>query len=215
VISSKSFKLIRSVDQKWQASKQSERASVLRLHLSGWRPSEIFKALKNSGIKQRTIYSVINRYKNTGTTDDKKSSGRLRTRRTKLVVKAVRERIRRNPHQSQRKLAQSMNMSQSSMKLLLRDGLKVRPFKQGYCHFLNNKQMENRKSGSKALLSRYAGESIKNILFFDEKIFTVESKLNKQNDRVYEPKLSSIPEHKIKITRSYHPLSVMVWCGAS
>lgn len=50
-------------------------------------------------------------------------------------------------------------------------------------------------------------------LFTDEKIFTVEQALNKQNDRILS---SSLPTESDRgVPRSAHPSSVMVWAGIS
>ena len=55
----------------------------------------------------------------------------------------------------------------------------------------------------------------KSILFTDEKIFTVEAKFNRQNNRIYAKSTLDISISRRKVYRAHHPASVMVWAGAS
>ena len=80
---------------------------------------------------------------------------------------------------------------------------------------LTVQQKKNRLQKCKRLISRHAGESVKSILFTDEKIFNVEAAFNKQNDRIYARSSSEIPKNLKRMYRSHHPASVMVWAGAS
>ena len=66
---------------------------------------------------------------------------------------------------------------------------------------------------SKVLLRRYADGLHRKILFTDEKIFTIEDKFNRQNDRVYAHSSKETQEVIGRVERGHHPSSVMVWWG--
>lgn len=196
-------------------AKKVHRAAILHHHVRGLRPCEIFKALKNLNVKRRTIYDVVKRYTETGSTNDKKRSGRPRSARTPAMVKALKARIRRNPRRTQKKLALQMKVSVDSIARALQHDIGVKALRRGTCHMLTVAQKKKRVEKCRALLKRYAGESLHRILFTDEKIFTVEEKFNRQNDRIYAKRKSDIPIAARKSKKSHHPGSVMVWLGVS
>ena len=53
------------------------------------------------------------------------------------------------------------------------------------------------------------------VIFSDEKIFTVEAKVNSQNDRVLANKAKDISENIRNIYHRQKPASVMVWAAVS
>ena len=64
----------------------------------------------------------------------------------------------------------------------------------------------------------FSGDSLgseEQILFSDEKIFTVEEVTNSQNDRILSKRSRDIPEKLKNIDKVHKPLSVMVWSGVS
>ena len=58
------------------------------------------------------------------------------------------------------------------------------------------------------MIARFRGQRYRDILFTDEKVFTIEQSLNKQNDRLY-----ATSKPNAFAGRSTHPLSVMVFAG--
>lgn len=192
-----------------------KRAAVLHEIQQGKRPNEIFKVLKNSGIDRKFIWRIYKRCDETGSVEKRNGGGRPRTVRTPAFVKALREKIRRNPCRSQKKLALQLGTSRKTIGKALRDDLGLKALKKTKRHMLTAKQKKARVQKCRSLLRRHAGESWKSILFTDEKIFTVEASLNRQNDRVYARSVADIPSTKRRVIRSHHPGSVMVWCGVS
>lgn len=65
------------------------------------------------------------------------------------------------------------------------------------------------------LRKQKVGDGLKNILFSEKKIFTVEEKLNRQNDRLYTRSRKEIPQKFGNSTRVQKPGYVMVWYGMS
>lgn len=196
-------------------TKTIERAGIIQLHLSGKRQCEIFKLLQKSKVSRQTISYTIKRYIETGSIQDRKRSGRPRSVRTPRMVKALKERIRRNPRRSQKKLAIQMKVSRGTLKNALKEDLGVRAMRRGTFHMMTQQQQKNRVTRCRALLRWHAGESHRRILFTDEKIFTVEENFKRQNDRIYAKRKSDIPLTRRKSRRAHHPASVMVWLGVS
>src|SRR5215469_4367033 len=101
--------------------------------------------MKTSGVKHRTVYNVVNRYKETGTANDRKRSGRPRTKRTPHMLKALKARISRNPCRSQKKLGLQMNMSRKTISRALHEDLGLKALRRGTSHMLNTRLKKNRR----------------------------------------------------------------------
>lgn len=190
----------------------SKRELVINLHLKKFRPCDILKQLKHIGVNKRFIFRTIKRFKETGTYKISQRHGPLPTVRTKMMVKRVRERIRRNPAQSGRAMAKDLNVSHTSIQNILTQDLKLRAYKKQRVHGLTEKQKKNRVIRSKALLQRHADCEI---LFSDEKMFLLQDTHNQQNDRVYAVKLAEAPRDKLAVQRFQNVSRVMVWGAVS
>jgi inhibitor of nuclear factor kappa-B kinase subunit alpha len=130
-------------------------------------------------------------------------------------VKAVKARFQRNPARSVRKMAKDMEIAQTTMRRIVHDNLKLRPYKFYKAHMLNARLKQARWVKCKNLLERYADDHVQNILFSDEKVFNVEMKWNAQNNRIYAVQPSDIPPNARLRQRTLHPASVMVWAAVA
>ncbi|XP_065654776.1 uncharacterized protein LOC136081391 [Hydra vulgaris] len=101
-----------------------------------------------------------------------------------------------------------MGIKRTSMAKIIKKKLKLKPYKKNKSQLLSQAAKVKRKDRSLGLLHRFNGIDYRNILFTDEKIFTVESILNKQNDRVW-----AKSQPNVSVSRSSHPASVMVFAG--
>ena len=106
-------------------------------------------------------------------------------------------------------------MSTRSMSRLLSENLHLRAYRRSTGHFLTPWLKKQRELKCKCLLQRYANNGRRNILFTDEKIFTIEECFNRQNDRVYASSSQEAREIVPKVQRGHHPSSVMVWWGVN
>src|SRR5947209_5575952 len=80
--------------------------------------TEIFRLLKNQGVKRPFVYYWCKRFREGGSINDAKKSGRPRSVRTKKLIKVVCDRIRRNPERRCRKLVTELNVSRISISRL-------------------------------------------------------------------------------------------------
>ncbi|KIH66733.1 hypothetical protein ANCDUO_02941 [Ancylostoma duodenale] len=96
---------------------------------------------------------------------------------------------------------------------IVKGNLGLRPSKLQKIQELSSAQERNRLTRSRALLKRAANGELENMVFSDEKIFTVEQVLNRQNDRLWLKGRSSVSSSLFNVTRKQGPLSIMVWAG--
>lgn len=194
---------------------KENRIAVIALHKCGKKISEIFDILKPLKISRMFVYRTVQRYKEQLSVEDRHRSGRPRTARTPAVIKNVRERIRRNPLRKQKVMSREMDISTATMSRVIKDDLKMKAYRRNTGHLLTPRLKAIRTERSKRLLAWHAINGHENILFTDEKIFTIEEKFNRQNDRVYASSSSQAKEVVPRIQRGHHPSSVMVWWGVS
>ncbi|XP_076042036.1 uncharacterized protein LOC143025940 [Oratosquilla oratoria] len=191
----------------------SQREAIIQLHRAGKTNSEIIKLLK---VAKSTVYHVVNRFKELGTSEDRPRSGRPRTARTKKVVNAVRERMRRNPKRSIRKLAKDMNVSNTLMRTIVRKDLRLSPYKMRKRQFLTPLQKQKILERAQILLRELKTDTAaQEIIFSDEKLFTIEAQFNNQNDRVYAKSSADIKDSVRTVYRRQKPSSLMVWAAIS
>lgn len=172
---------------------EAKRELVISLHFQNKRNSEICRELKTIGVNRKFVQRTINRFKETGSVKIKKKTGSKKSTRSTKIIKAVRERIRRNPSQTQRKLAFDLGVSKSSIQRIIKSDLHMRAFKKKRIHGLTQKQKEARVKKCRYLIQWHADTEF---LFSDEKLFVLQEHYNAQNDRVYAVSMDNIPIEK-------------------
>lgn len=194
---------------------KENRVAVIALHKCKIERGEIFRLLKPLGITRRFVYRAVKLFEDTGDVKDRQRSGRPRTVRTPETIKAVKARIMRNPLRKQKIMAREMHVNAKSMSRIIKKDLGLGAYKRRTGHLLTVALKENRVKKCKRLLAEYADGGYKKILFTDEKIFTVQEKFNRQNDRVYARSSLEASQAIPRVERGHHPASVMVWWGVA
>lgn len=154
------------------------------------------------------VYRVLKRFRDTGDCRKQAQGGSKRTVRTPELIKVVRERIRRNPARSARKLAKELNVGPNNINRILHEDLGLRAFKKRRIHGLTNAQKLKRTERSDVLLSWHAENEI---IFSVEKLFLLQDSHNAQNDRVWSVSLQDIPASTLQVQRFQNVSAVMVW----
>ena len=72
----------------------SQRKAIIQLFCAGKTNPEIVKILK---VPKSIVRNGVNQYKELGTSDDRRKSGQPQTACIPTKIKAIRERIKRNP----------------------------------------------------------------------------------------------------------------------
>lgn len=204
---------LQSINMEWGV--KENRVAVIALHKCGKSAGQIFELLKPLGISRMFVYRAIARFGELSGVEDRPKSGRPRVVRTSAVVKAVRERIRRNPLRKQKIMSKELDISTRSMSRLIRDDLHMKAYRRSTGHLLTPQLKKIRLERCKRLLQWHADNGHENILFTDEKIFTVEEVFNKQNDKIYATSSKEAKKVVPRVQRGHHPSSVMVWWGVS
>ncbi len=87
------------------------RAAIIKLHLAGKSNTKIAKLFPNETVTPQFVYKQVKRFKETGGIEDRPGRGRPVTKRTPEAIKRIREKVRRNPNRSMRKMAKEESMA--------------------------------------------------------------------------------------------------------
>lgn len=189
---------------------EGDRATVMNLHEQGFSPSKIQK-MCGMKFSLSFVYKTIKRYNETNSLKDRARIGRPRSKSTARAIALVKGRIRRNPRRSVRKLAKDLQMSKSTAHRIIRQHLKLKAYKRVQVQMLSDTDKKRRRQKAKALLQRFTDDDVKQIIFSDEKMFTVAEKVNKQNDRLYAASKDNLSPAVLKVRKAEFPAKIMVW----
>lgn len=192
---------------------KAKRSVVIALFEGGKSRIQIFKELKSSGYSKSFVYRAVKCYQETGSIERKRKIGSRTTVCTPANVKRVRQLVQRNPRRSVNQLAVKLEISRTSLRRIMKNKLGVKAYKIQKVQDLNAAQKKVRLERAKALKARHTRSELNNLVFSDEKIFTVQQIVNKQNDRVYLKDRSSIGNEHLFAFRKQKPASLMVWAA--
>ena len=102
-------------------------------------------------------------------------------------------RIRRNPRRLMRKLSSQLKISRSSVHKIVKSTLGLFSYKRRKVHYLSAAIRQKRLLRSRMLLNRLAERGPRNVLYSDERLFTIQEVSDCQNDRILSPTSSVIP----------------------
>ena len=161
------------------------------------------------------VYRTWTRYQETQSTGDRFRSGRPRSARTPQPKAAVRSRIVRNPERSMRQMARDLCVSERSMRRLISKDMRLKSLRKKHVHSLNAAQRHKRKENALKLLRKGRWIGWDRIWWSNEKLFTCNQVLNKQNSRVIASSVKALdPEHRF-VQRKQGGPKVMVWAAFS
>lgn len=186
----------------------SQHEKIISLHELGERNCDIARRLKCA---PGTVSRSVKRFRELGHTGRRPGQGRKRTVRTARNRERIRERVRRDPRVSMRKVARDTGINDRSVRRIAKEDLHLKPYKLHKAQLLTAQNKLVRLERCRQLLASHANpRRWPSILFTDEKLFTIEQFHNHQNDRIWSadsPGSSGIVEHR------QNPKAVMVWAG--
>lgn len=155
------------------------------------------------------IKAMVSKFKETGTTVDKRRCGRPRTVRTDVSIQAVSISVADRPTTSTRKRSTQLTMSRRSLQRILKEDLKYHPYKIQLTQELQLTDYQKRLDFAQTFLLLADAENfIANLIMTDEAHFYLNGDVNKQNCRIWASENPrEIHEHPL------HPVKVTVWCG--
>lgn len=156
----------------------------------------------------QTIKNWVTKFEESGSTLDKKRSGRPRTSRTEENIDVVKQSIRENPTQSTRKRSSALNLSRTSLQRILKKDLLLHPYKIQLVQELKDTDPMHRLNFANEMFDRFT--SFNNVLFSDEAHFHINGHVNKQNCRYW-----SCENPNRKHERPLHSPKVTVWAAMS
>jgi hypothetical protein len=173
-------------------------------------PYSNFQTHKPLKILRMLIYLAIKHYKEIWRAEDRARSERLKSVRAEATIKTIWGRISRNPLWKQI-MSWKLNISTQSSRassgtIYMRVHLRPKG------HLLNPALKEIWQTRAKRLLQWHAENGHKNIVFMEEKIFTIEEQYNNQYNKIYA--LMSL-QVRSEGARGHHPSYVMVRWGVS
>jgi transposase len=184
------------------------RKAVIEHHQSGMTRKDIATSLK---IHRSTVYRIIDKFKATGTIKRLSGQGRPRTVRTPAAIRAVRDRIRRNPVRSMRKVAKDLDISERTIRRIVKVNLGAKSRARIAKQLISSDAKTKRLERAKKLLSRLKrGAQI--TLFSDEKVFTIDQASSSRSDRyISQLPVPEVPDNIKHVSKTKHPASVMVF----
>ena len=158
---------------------------------------------------KKTINALSNRFEQYGTTLDSHHSGRPRTDRSEENIARVRESVAESPKTSTRRRVQHLNISQLSLRRILKKDLHLFPYKIQLVQKLLPRNHNQRLKYSNVILN--LAREIDNFsekMVSDEAYFHLSGHVNKQNSRFWGSESSQIIHET-----SLHPQKITVWCA--
>ena len=162
-------------------------------------------------VKYGTVCYTIKCYKDTGSIENWPKSGRKRSVRTAKLIKATRMKLTRNNRRSLRTMAAEAQVGCETMQKIVREDLKMYPYKLQKCQLLSEPVEEKRLKRAKLLLNWMKSGTQASIIWTDEKLFTVQAVHNPHNDRIFGQNLENIPINERSMLRRQKLAFVMVW----
>ncbi|CAF1481933.1 unnamed protein product [Rotaria magnacalcarata] len=185
---------------------------VLSKYRNGDTPTKIFRDL-SGGVGLATVKRWCQMIRQYGSIKLSSPPGRPRMVRTSENIRKVKNRCRRKRRVSARKLSMELDISERSVRRILKNDLGLRPYKKIVEPALSDDQKIKRKQFANWVRTNFRKEKTLKILFSDEKLFDIDGIYNSQNERVWAVDRADADKRGgIKHKRKF-PQTVMMWLG--
>jgi transposase len=189
----------------------------------GWGAKRLIKEFPLKPWSLRSLNRILKQINETGSADRKKRTVAHPRSRTAENVESVEQLVlsqESNPgtHRTLREISRETGLSTTTVHRIVHRDLKLKCLKKRRAQELTTANKLTRLSRSKRLLRKYPQHQVGFIWFTDEKVFTVSSPNNPQNDRLYVPvatKKKHVSAARQLRTRSTFSKSIMVSIGVS
>ncbi|CAS00634.1 Protein CBG27172 [Caenorhabditis briggsae] len=186
------------------------RQTIAKLFNDGISTGDIARRLL---LPRATVYRVVQQLKDRGHVLELKKSGRPRTVNTRRTRGIIKKRITRNDAVSMNQMASSLGIPRQSVQSIVKKDLGLNSYRLLRGQYLTEQSKKNRLEKAKKLLDALKVRRLSEVIWTDEKIFTVEPLPNRQNARQLLSKdEAKSPKRRLAYKRLF-PKSVMVWAG--
>ena len=198
------------------STEESRRIAIVECLRAGRAPAEIVAFLN---YPTATVYRVAKRFRDaeeevegSGTAARKNHDRMASRKRSNEFLNQLQQTIDADPSISQRSLAHRLNVSEGTIRTAVQQDLRYKSYVLRLRQLLTTATKERRLAKCLLLVSSMKHETAGHLRFFsDEKIFSVDAKINRRNDRW----LASDAEDVPIICRSKHPASIHVLLAVS
>jgi hypothetical protein len=203
---------------------QEDRVLIKELRAAkGYSARQFLKEFPLKNWSRAGLDRLIQKIAITGSAERKQGSGKTRWARTHDNIETVEELIMSQEeepgtHRTIRQIARETGIKRSTVHNIVHEDLRFKCLKKKKAQELTQANKYTRLVRSKHLLKRYPQHQVQFIWFTDEKVFTVASPKNSQNDRVYVPaatKKKQVSADRLLHTRPTFSKSLMVSVGVS
>lgn len=192
------------------SAEYNRRAAVIEALRAGRSPTEIIRFF---GYPRSTVYDIAQKYADAEKSEEgsanpaRQSHSREKTARAPNVVQRAQELISEDPGVPLRKLSTTLGVSEATMRRIAEKDLRYTSYVLKVRQMLSEAAKVKRVARCNLLLCSLKHEAAGRLRFFsDEKIFTVDAKVNRRNDRW----LAHDPEDVPVVARTKFPASVHV-----
>lgn len=154
----------------------------------GWSARKMCSEFPGRGWSKSTVHDVIQKMRETGTSDRRPGSGRPVTALTEenqafVLTRSMSEKEQPGTSLSERQMAGEMDISRSSVQRIKKK-LDIRTFTRIITPRMTPGAKERRSERADVLLASLTEDDVPLLVFYDEKDLTLERPINKQTDRV-------------------------------
>ncbi len=192
-------------------SRKTKHEAIMVMVACGKSNKEIVTALKNLEVTPKMVWATKKQFDETGSIEDRPKRGQQRSMRMPALVKAVRQKMIRNPRRNIKKMARESNVSATTMQRVVHDDLKMGSYRLQKRQLLTKNTRAKRLARAKVLLERDSIGMLPPVPFIDEKIFMVDIAHNPENPRVLARDIQKVPIKKKLVFRTQKPASCIVW----
>jgi len=185
---------------------------VLSKYENGESPTAIFRHL-HAAVSLRTIERWCKMIRDTGSINLANSTGRPRVARTKGMIQKVKNRLKRKKPITSRKLANEINISERSVRRILKNDLGLKPYKKRIEPLLTDTHKAKRIMFANWIRHNFRKEQTMKIIFSDEKMFDLNGMYNAQNDRIWAINRSEADAKGGVKQKQKFAQKIMVWLG--
>ena len=156
-----------------------------------WSSRRLIREFPQKAWSRTSLDRLLSKIDATGVTERRRGSGRRRSIRTAQNIATVADLIcsqedAPHSHKTPREIQRETGISRSSVCRIAKYDIQLRSFKRMSVQKLNDDCRIKRLQRCQQLLKRFPNNrSVRSVWFTDEKVFTVASPVNAQNDRVY------------------------------
>jgi hypothetical protein len=160
---------------------------ILRIE-KGWSVIRMIREFPMRNWKKSTLCDLIKKIDSTGKSGRLPGSGRPRSARTPANIETVEELIcsqegEPGTSKSPREIQRDTGISRSTVRRIVKRDLNLRTFRRREVQQLSTVDKTKRLTACKRLKRRMTAAKIARTWYSDEKIFTVRTPVNTQNDR--------------------------------